>query len=119
MGCACRKLPTESEARRVIRIASALTFYRDDRFELRFDLGSVTPAAAFTVPSSGGGPVTVCEDVCSSGFGSHLAAGYPFELGLTAATGGSNAIVSVVTTTGFGPLGGPMPLRIERQNVCF
>jgi len=94
------------------------TFYRDDRFEIRFDLSDVAPAAAFAVPSSGGGPAAACEGICSSSFGSHVEAGYPFELGLTAATGGSNASVSVLTSSGIDfPL--TAPLRIERRSVCF
>jgi hypothetical protein len=93
------------------------TLYRDDRLEVRFATTDVTPALTFTTPTSLGGPGGVCSGTCTS-FGNHLQAGYPFELGVTAATGGSNASVRVTTALGFS-ISTSTPLRIDREDVCF
>ena len=99
------------------------TLYRDDKFELRFDATSVVPDLAFATPTSlGGGGLGLCDSPCmtSASFGGHLQAGYPFELGVIAAIGGSNANVRVVTALD-SALGGDtsIPIRIDREAVCF
>jgi len=98
------------------------TLFRDDRFEVRFNTTDVLPALAFVMPTSlGGGGSSLCVGSCTSSpsFGGHLEAGYPFELGVTAATGASNANVRVTTSLGFSVMSGATPLRVDREDVCF
>jgi hypothetical protein len=75
------------------------------------------------MPTSLGGATTStrCVGTCTTpaAFGRHLEPGYPFELGVTAATGGSNAFVRVTTAFGTSAMTGVIPLRVDRENVCF
>jgi hypothetical protein len=99
------------------------TLFRDDRFELRFNTTDPSPAVAYEMPTSLGGATTStrCVGTCTTpaAFGRHLEPGYPFELGVTAATGGSNAFVRVTTAFGTSAMTGVIPLRVDRENVCF
>jgi hypothetical protein len=99
------------------------TLFRDDRFELRFNTTDPSPAVAYEMPTSLGGATTStsCVGTCTTpaAFGRHLEPGYPFELGVTAATGGSNAFVRVTTALGLSAISGVIPLRVDREDVCF